>query len=270
MASVQHTVTGPNGPDSSPPSIGAHYINTTTGQQWLASGTDLVADWGLPLPSAARISGTDVSEFTLPTDGTVSIWRVSGATDRVLIFPALQTPGLYVVDLVVENVQGAALPLIVAHPDGGTLVNFGDQVVGANDSAYFRFHCSVNASGYPNWILVETHSLSLALEKVTEVGGSTISFEFDGAQPLTFWTIPDTVPRTISFAMLKTSYAAPRDLVIKNDSSSAAAVTVSSSGRPLKDNASLNVPANSAVLFRLAYYNGSGAWRWSLISSTVL
>lgn len=270
MASVQHIVTGITNPTSSPPSVGAHYINTSTGQKWLASGTNLVADWGLPLPGTAQISGTDVSEFTLPTDGTVSIWRVSAATDRVLIFPALQTPGLYEVELILENVQSSAVSVIVAHPDGGGLVNFSDLPVRPAESKYFKFHCWVGVDGYPYWTLEDSSSLSASYEAVTEVGNTTIDLVYDGAQPLTYWTIPDTVPRSISFSTLKTTYAATRDLVIRNDAGSAASITVSTSGRPLKDNTTLNVPANSAVLFRLAYYNGSGAWRWSLLSSSVL
>jgi hypothetical protein len=252
MATVQHIVTGTTNPTSSPPSVGAHYINTSTGQKWCASGTDLVADWGLPLPGAAQISGTDVSEFTLPTDGTVSIWRVTGALDRVLIFPALQTPGLYTVELIAENVQASALSLIVAHPDGGGLVNFSNLPVKPAESKYFKFHCWVGADGYPYWTLVESGSLSASYEA------------------LTYWTISDATARSISFPSLSTYYTATRDLVIRNDSSSAVTITVSGNGQPLKDNTSLSVPANSAVMYRLAYYTGSGLRRWSIMSSTVL
>jgi hypothetical protein len=270
MASVQHIVTGNTNPTSPPPSVGAHYINTTTGQKWLASGTNLAADWGLPLAGAAQISGTDVSEFTLPTDGTVSVWRVTGAMDRVLIFPGLTTPGLYTVELIAENVQASALSLIVAHPDGGALVNFGNLPVKPAESKYFKFHCWVGADGYPYWTLSESESLSASYEAVTDVPNATVDLVYDASQPLTYWTISDATARSISFPSLGTFYTATRDLVIKNDSNSAVTIAVSSNGQPLKDNTSLSVPANSAVMYRLAYYTGSGVRRWSIMSTTVL
>lgn len=270
MASVQHIVTGTTNPTSSPPSVGAHYINTSTGQKWCASGSDLVADWGLPLPGAAQISGTDVSEFTLPTDGTVSIWRVTGALDRVLIFPALQTPGVYTVELIAENVQASALSLIVAHPDGGGLVNFANLPLSPADSKYFKFHCWVGVDGYPYWTLVESVSLSSVYEAVAEITNATVDLVYDAVQPLTFWTISDAAARSILLPSLKTYFAATRDLVIKNDSSSAVTISVSGNGQPLKDKTSLNIPANSAVMYRLAYYTGSGVRRWSIMSTTVL
>jgi len=42
---VQHTASGPGAPTSAPPSIGAHYTDTSTGDQYLAKGTASVADW---------------------------------------------------------------------------------------------------------------------------------------------------------------------------------------------------------------------------------
>lgn len=43
--SVQHTASGAGSPASAPPSLSAHYLDTTTGDQYLAKGTASVDDW---------------------------------------------------------------------------------------------------------------------------------------------------------------------------------------------------------------------------------
>jgi len=49
MADKQHIVTGAGAPAAAPPSLGAHYINTSTKEHYLATGTASAADWGLPV-----------------------------------------------------------------------------------------------------------------------------------------------------------------------------------------------------------------------------
>lgn len=44
---IQHVVEGASAPTAPPPSLSAHYINTATGEQYLAKGTASVADWVL-------------------------------------------------------------------------------------------------------------------------------------------------------------------------------------------------------------------------------
>lgn len=44
---VQHTASGAGAPTSPPPSIGAHYTDTSTGDQYLSKGVLSVADWVL-------------------------------------------------------------------------------------------------------------------------------------------------------------------------------------------------------------------------------
>lgn len=44
---IQHVVTGAGAPTAAPPSLSAHYINTATGEQYLAKGTTSVEDWVL-------------------------------------------------------------------------------------------------------------------------------------------------------------------------------------------------------------------------------
>ncbi|WP_368772671.1 hypothetical protein [Pseudomonas aeruginosa] len=45
MATVTHVLSGAGAPTSAPPSVGAHYVNTTNGDQYLAKGTASAADW---------------------------------------------------------------------------------------------------------------------------------------------------------------------------------------------------------------------------------
>lgn len=49
MADKQHILTGTTAPASVPPGLGAHYINTATGDHYLASGAASADDWGLPV-----------------------------------------------------------------------------------------------------------------------------------------------------------------------------------------------------------------------------
>ncbi len=45
MATVTHVLSGAGAPADAPPSIAAHYVNTTNGDQYLAKGTGSTADW---------------------------------------------------------------------------------------------------------------------------------------------------------------------------------------------------------------------------------
>lgn len=42
---VQHTASGAGAPTSAPPSLSAHYLDTSTGDQYMAKGTASVSDW---------------------------------------------------------------------------------------------------------------------------------------------------------------------------------------------------------------------------------
>lgn len=54
---IQHTVEGAGAPAIVPPSRGAHYLDTTTGDQYLAKDTASVSDWVLQASRAALDSG---------------------------------------------------------------------------------------------------------------------------------------------------------------------------------------------------------------------
>lgn len=52
--SIQHVVTGAGAPTAAPPSVSAHYTDTTTGDQYLAKGTASAADWVLQVAGMAK------------------------------------------------------------------------------------------------------------------------------------------------------------------------------------------------------------------------
>lgn len=64
---IRHIVTGNGAPTSAPPGIGAHYVDSTSGQQYLAKGTSSPVDWikVQEIPSGGHLG--DV--LTLTVDG---------------------------------------------------------------------------------------------------------------------------------------------------------------------------------------------------------
>jgi len=74
MVDKQHIVTGATAPTTKPPGLGAHFINTATGEHYLASGTASVGDWGEPVytgepPTPEPGGGGNGIEYA--TDGEV-------------------------------------------------------------------------------------------------------------------------------------------------------------------------------------------------------
>ncbi|MEF2038837.1 hypothetical protein [Pseudomonas aeruginosa] len=59
MATVTHVLSGAGAPAAAPPSVGAHYVNTTNGDQYLAKGTASAADW-VKLGGGAAGSASEV------------------------------------------------------------------------------------------------------------------------------------------------------------------------------------------------------------------
>lgn len=85
MATVEHVSSGEGAPDFVPPSLGAHYTDTVTGQQWSAYGTESPADWRmLPGTLAAVFSSpvthqvpAGVSHVRIMAEGSPSTLTVS-------------------------------------------------------------------------------------------------------------------------------------------------------------------------------------------------
>ncbi|MCM2317796.1 MAG: hypothetical protein NDI93_00520 [Pseudomonas sp.] len=148
MAEVQHVVVGAGAPDSAPPSIGAHYINTTNGDQYLSNGISSVDDWvfhsavgpkgedGVGIASAAVdeqghliLTMTDASTVDagpLPSlgggEGSLSAGTLAQDPPRVVaVGPMVYQPDAAAFDVLVPNeaIAGDLLALFVS--SAGTL-----------------------------------------------------------------------------------------------------------------------------------------------------
>lgn len=86
MATVTHVLSGAGAPPSAPPSVGAHYVNTTNGDQYLAKGTASAADWvkqgggGGSAPSEVLHINTD-GQFLLEPQYSFVDTRLSALTE---------------------------------------------------------------------------------------------------------------------------------------------------------------------------------------------
>lgn len=84
MPDVQHIVTGLDAPAAAPPSVGAHYINTSTGEHYIATSTASAAGW---VKQARGRLVHDDSQSTLSIDGSMSevLWVVEAEHTSALV-----------------------------------------------------------------------------------------------------------------------------------------------------------------------------------------
>lgn len=81
---VQHTDQGNGAPSSIPPSIGAHYTDLSTGDQYISHGTGSPADWGRPLGKSASAPLVVITEnLTLGAAHQGALIAGSGVTVTV-------------------------------------------------------------------------------------------------------------------------------------------------------------------------------------------
>ena len=106
MPTVQHIVTATEKPWQAPPSIGAHFINTATGEAWYAAGTATKADWLGPLKYSKPIVLVPGEQTTLEVDpsSTVIQWVVANdGVARTIVFPLMAEGFFYELDLFLVN-----------------------------------------------------------------------------------------------------------------------------------------------------------------------
>lgn len=77
---TQHTASGDGAPSSAPPSIGAHYTDTSTGDQYLSKGTASAADWIMQQRSLAPVITEDPFFDIDPTQSTLYITTLKANT----------------------------------------------------------------------------------------------------------------------------------------------------------------------------------------------
>lgn len=77
---TQHTASGDGAPSSAPPSIGAHYTDTSTGDQYLAKGTASAKDWIILQRSFAPVVTDDPFFDIDPMKSTLYITTLNSNT----------------------------------------------------------------------------------------------------------------------------------------------------------------------------------------------
>lgn len=68
MSTVEHVLSGAGAPTNAPPSLGAHYIDTSTGELYLASGTGTPDDWRLAHSDSGWVTLEGLDEFGYPPE----------------------------------------------------------------------------------------------------------------------------------------------------------------------------------------------------------
>lgn len=68
MSTVEHVLSGAGAPTNAPPSLGAHYIDTSTGELYLASGTGTPDDWRLAHSDSGWVTLEPIGSFLYPPD----------------------------------------------------------------------------------------------------------------------------------------------------------------------------------------------------------
>lgn len=169
--SVQHTVTGLVAPIAPPPSIGAHYINTATGDQYLAKGTATVNDW-VKVPAAKN----GVWPFYLD--------KVQQDRDNSnLSLPTLRYGSLVDVEVAGADVSGVNVYRMI--PERDLLINRMTFSAYVMDFAgtYLDLICGVvygsDANGMPSNLMAATPPQDLAEPRYggAFVGGAQILLE---------------------------------------------------------------------------------------------
>lgn len=134
MATVTHVLSGAGAPTAAPPSVAAHYVNTTNGDQYLAKGTASPADWvklgGGSAPSEVlRIEdvGThalgsqhavvDVPLFYLPDQGAATLEISPSASRQIDLNVRASPPNGQSLSIIVPGGLGDGLSVTGASRD---------------------------------------------------------------------------------------------------------------------------------------------------------
>ncbi|MHC8404291.1 hypothetical protein [Pseudomonas sp. TMB3-21] len=267
MANIQHTQAGSANPLDTPPSIGAHYVNTATGQRWISKGTAAPSDWGKPLPGSPVEVPNSVMDWTVDPLLPSVVWSITGGGARSIVFPATEIPGLTIVELLIDNANGQETIIDIDAGGGLPILGRTRFVLYPDSRNYFRFACYVNAYGAATWQILDETALGMQANTVRFIPGSwetatltptpqTTLWNIDGNRTLTLPEIPlDQFPMFIELnVMFNAKYAGE------------CVITIDPNGLPLNGHATLTIPADSAQLYKLACFLDNGIYFWSVVS----
>lgn len=68
MSTIEHVLSGAGAPELPPPSLGAHYIDTTTGDLYQATGTSEVGDWRVAVSDSGWVPVPALNGYASPPE----------------------------------------------------------------------------------------------------------------------------------------------------------------------------------------------------------
>lgn len=257
MANVQHIDTGTTDPQLAPPSIGAHYVNTSTGQSWLAHGTASPEDWGSPLPGHALTVGGN--ELALNHKQPITVWRVApGDFNPIVVLPDITEPGFYEMLLVLENTTGVDFEINVI--SNGNMERM-DQIlrVAVSSATVYRLHCWVpleSVGGSNFWTLTDRTYHVQGSDYIPKSDASSLTVS--GSDRKFVWSFN---ARTSADLVLKEVGNRNRmdpivdvELLILNYAPSPVTITIDTDyGYPLKDITQIVVQPNTGQRYTLTF-----------------
>ena len=267
MANIQHTQTGATNPTDIPPSVGAHYVNTVTGQRWIAKGIAEPSDWGQPLPGSPVAVPNFVNAYTVDPLLPLAVWTITSGAARSLIFPVTEVPGLSIVELLIDIGSGQETVIAIDAGAGSPILGRTEFVLYPDSRNYFRFANYVNQYAVSSWQILDETVLNMQADTVRFIPGSwgeatltptpeTTLWNIDGNRTLTLPEIPlDQFPLFVELNVIfNAKYAGE------------CAITIDPSGAPLIGHATLTIPADSAQLYKLACFYDNSVYFWSVVS----
>ncbi|NWD49013.1 hypothetical protein [Pseudomonas gingeri] len=282
MANVQHTVSGAGAPSVKPPSLGAHYTDTTTGKRWISSGISTIDDWGDPLPEALRIVDDSALEMTLAVDVSMTVWRTNSAGVRSLNLPKVTKPGAYEFVLVLENGSSSDRNVRINNAgDVGAVIETTTLVSRAGTATYFRWSCwqGQNPNSTPTyWQVLEQAYYTdppARYSELNDASGAGSTMVLTGEFSRYVWNWSQNVARTLLLAPLSMSipldFYREIELIVWNQTAQAQTINIDTTqALPLVGHPTLPVPASSCLVFKLAYFVGLAQYRWTLVSTHTL
>lgn len=155
MPTVQHIVTATENPWQAPPSIGAHFINTETGDAWYAVGIVGLRDWLGPLKYSKPIVLVPATQTTLELDpfSTVIQWAViSDGVARTIVFPFMAEGFFYELDLFLVNPNVGDVTISV---DTNAGIPFTEATLScpAHSTMLYRLACFTNAGKWTSTLI---------------------------------------------------------------------------------------------------------------------
>jgi len=269
MANVQHTDSGTTDPQLAPPSIGAHYINTVTGQTWVAYGTARVEDWGSPLPGHALTVPDTVNELVLNPRQPITVWRVKpGTFNPIVVLPEITEPGFYEILLVLENSSGVPVTVdVVAGFNQANLERMDPSLgVAVSSATTYKIHCwvpLVAVGGSNFWSVVQRSYMAFGSDYVKLSNPSSLRISGSARK----WALEFTSPRQLDLILTAIGNSMRMDpiedieLLILNYSGGLITMTVDTDvGYPLKDVDQIVVQPNSGKRYTLTLCRD----RWSV------